>query len=87
MTLPLTLSLTARELAAFKLLGLGCDNRSIAHRLSIAERTVKRHVTAILEKLGLESRLQAGLAAMAMNLVALSGSGSCVDAWPVDDDS
>ncbi|WP_372492326.1 LuxR C-terminal-related transcriptional regulator [Actinomadura litoris] len=31
--------------------------------MQISERTVKRHVTAILEKLALESRLQAGLVA------------------------
>ncbi|MGW5055198.1 response regulator transcription factor [Actinokineospora sp. NPDC004072] len=68
--LSLAPSLTAREMAAFELLGLGCDNRSIARRLAISERTAKRHVTAILEKLGLESRLQAGLAAMAMSLGA-----------------
>lgn len=55
-------------MAAFELLGLGCDNRSIARTLAISEGTAKRHVTAILEKLGLQSRLQAGLAAMAMSL-------------------
>ncbi|GAA5048995.1 DNA-binding CsgD family transcriptional regulator [Thermocatellispora tengchongensis] len=61
-------SLTGREHAAFELLGLGYDNRSIARMLSISERTAKRHVTAILTKLRLESRLQAGLTAMLMNL-------------------
>ncbi len=62
--------LTAREFAAFRLLGAGYDNHSIARSMSISERTAKRHVTAILIKLGLTSRLQAGLAAMAMTLVA-----------------
>lgn len=64
-------SLTTRELATFHLLGAGYDNNSIARRLSISERTVKRHVTAILWKLGLASRLQAGLAAMAVALVGV----------------
>jgi DNA-binding NarL/FixJ family response regulator len=32
--------------------------------MNISERTVKRHVTVILAKLRLESRLQAGLAAL-----------------------
>lgn len=68
--LPQVPALTARERAAFHLLGVGCDNHTIARRLSISERTAKRHVTAILVKLGLESRLQAGLAAMAVALVA-----------------
>lgn len=70
--------LTAQELTVFHLLGRGCGNRSIAQSLSISERTAKRHVTAILTKLGLESRLQAGLTAMAMTLVAYKPShGSC----------
>lgn len=71
--LSLAPSLTAREAAAFKLLGLGYDNRSIARTLSISERTAKRYVTAILTKLRLESRLQAGLAAMAMHLAVPAG--------------
>jgi DNA-binding NarL/FixJ family response regulator len=32
--------------------------------MNISERTVKRYITLILGKLGLESRLQAGLAAL-----------------------
>ncbi len=59
-----TRSLSPRETAVFELLGLGYDNRSLARVLEVSERTAKRHVTAILTKLGLESRLQAGLAAM-----------------------
>jgi len=59
-----TRSLSPREMAVFELLGLGYDNRSLARMLQVSERTAKRHVTAILTKLGLESRLQAGLAAL-----------------------
>ena len=62
--LPRVRTLSARERATFELLGLGYDNRSLAQALQISERTVKRHITAILAKLGLESRLQAGLAAL-----------------------
>lgn len=57
-------SLTPRERATFELLGLGYDNRTIARTLKISERTAKRHVTAILGKLKLQSRLQAGLVAL-----------------------
>ena len=57
-------TLSPRERAVFLLLGLGYDNRSLARELAVSERTVKRHVTAILSKLRLESRLQAGLAAL-----------------------
>jgi DNA-binding NarL/FixJ family response regulator len=56
--------LSARERTVFHLLGVGYDNRSIARELGVSERTVKRHVTVILAKLRLESRLQAGLTAL-----------------------
>ena len=56
--------LSARERTVFQFLGAGYDNRSIARELGVSERTVKRHVTVILAKLRLESRLQAGLAAL-----------------------
>ncbi|MGW5646093.1 response regulator transcription factor [Saccharopolyspora sp. NPDC003762] len=55
--------LSPRESDVFALLGAGLSNRSIARRLGISERTVKSHVAQVLTKLGLESRLQAGLAA------------------------
>jgi|SRR5580692_589718 DNA-binding NarL/FixJ family response regulator len=57
-------TLTPREVTVFRLLGLGYGNRSIARELGLSERTVKRHVTSILAKLRLESRLQAGLTAL-----------------------
>ena len=65
-----------------ELLGLGYDNRSLARELKVSERTAKRHVTAILAKLGLESRLQAGLAAM-LTLSSSEGShpGAGPDRW------
>jgi DNA-binding NarL/FixJ family response regulator len=56
--------LSTREWSVFRFLGAGYDNRSIARELGVSERTVKRHVTVILAKLTLESRLQAGLAAL-----------------------
>ena len=39
-----------------RLLYLGCSNREIAGELFIAEPTVKKHVTHILEKLEVEQR-------------------------------
>jgi DNA-binding CsgD family transcriptional regulator len=73
----LTRTLTPRERAVFRLLGYGYDNRSIAHELQISERTVKRYVTAILAKLELRSRLQAGLSAL---LVSSAADGHWPDA-------
>lgn len=65
-------SLTPRERAVFRRLGAGHDNRTIARELHISERTVKRYVTAILAKLMLRSRLQAGLCAL---LLSWTGDG------------
>ncbi|WP_078966371.1 helix-turn-helix domain-containing protein [Streptomyces sp. WM6378] len=56
--------LTGREREVLHLLGVASSNMRIAHRLGISERTVKKHVANILEKLGLSSRLEAALVAI-----------------------
>jgi DNA-binding NarL/FixJ family response regulator len=55
--------LTDRERQVLTLLGQGLANRLIARRLGIVERTAKAHVSSIVEKLGVSSRLEAGLMA------------------------
>jgi DNA-binding NarL/FixJ family response regulator len=52
-------SLTARELMVLRLIASGLSNRDIASALEITERTVKFHVTAILNRLGADNRTQA----------------------------
>ena len=52
--------LSLREREILVLLGQGLSNRGIARRLGISERTVKFHVSNVLIKLRVESRLQAG---------------------------
>jgi DNA-binding CsgD family transcriptional regulator len=54
-------SLTEREYEVLSLLGDGLSNHRIAVRINVKERTVRLHVSSILEKLQIESRLQAGL--------------------------
>ena len=56
-------SLTAQQTRILELLCEGRLNKQIAHELSIAETTVKAHVTAILRKLKVHSRTQAVLIA------------------------
>ena len=53
--------LTAREQEAAVLLAQGASNKEIAQRMAITERTVKAHVSAMLEKLGARDRLQLSL--------------------------
>lgn len=50
--------LTAREQQIVDRIGDGASNKEIAEMLSITEKTVKGHLTAIFRKLGVSSRLQ-----------------------------
>ncbi len=55
--------LTERQAEVLSLLGQGLSNADIAVRLVVSPRTVEHHVTAILAKLGVQSRSQAVRAA------------------------
>jgi LuxR family maltose regulon positive regulatory protein len=63
MTLPsmqlLAEPLTSREVEVLKLIKAGCSNQDIAGQLVISLPTVKRHISNIYTKLGVESRTQA----------------------------
>jgi DNA-binding NarL/FixJ family response regulator len=48
--------LTARETQVLRLVAAGKTNRAIAADLFLSEKTVARHVSNILAKLGLSSR-------------------------------
>ncbi|KAA3659794.1 MAG: hypothetical protein DWQ04_21235 [Chloroflexi bacterium] len=62
-------SLTPREAEVLRLLVDGAGNRAIGEQLVISERTVKSHVTKILAKLGVSSRMQAAARARELHLV------------------
>ncbi|MEJ2202781.1 MAG: response regulator transcription factor [Gemmatimonadota bacterium] len=55
--------ISARELDVMSLLAQGLNNKQIARELDIREQTVKNHVTRLMEKLGVRSRLEVGLLA------------------------
>jgi two-component system nitrate/nitrite response regulator NarL len=55
--------LTAREVEVAQLAAAGTRYKEIARELTITERTVKAHMAAILDKLGLRDRLQLALLA------------------------
>jgi DNA-binding NarL/FixJ family response regulator len=54
-------NLTAREQEVALALAQGSSNKEIARQLDITERTVKSHVSAMLEKFGAHDRLQLSL--------------------------
>ena len=57
-------TLTEREREVLALLGRGMNNREIAQRLVISEKTVKFHVSSILSKLQVSDRTRAALFAV-----------------------
>lgn len=57
-------SLSPRELDVLQLIARGMENAEIADALSISPRTAKNHVSSILAKLGVPSRLQAAIYAV-----------------------
>jgi DNA-binding NarL/FixJ family response regulator len=61
--------LSERETEVLRLLAQGANNRQIAAQLFLAEGTVKNYVSAILDKLGVEDRIQAALRAREMGIV------------------
>ncbi|MEV7445188.1 response regulator transcription factor [Streptomyces sp. NPDC091204] len=61
-------SLTPREREVLSALGEGLSNAEIAQRLQMAEATAKTHVSRLLGKLELRSRLQAAVLAQELGI-------------------
>jgi DNA-binding NarL/FixJ family response regulator len=65
-------TLTPQQVRVLMMLSEGLLNKQIAYGLGVSEATVKAHVSAILQKLGVESRTQAVIAAAKIE----------ADSWP-----
>lgn len=61
--------LTQREVQILQHVAEGLANKEIARKLSISERTVKNHLSNIMEKLHVNSRTQAAVYALRSGLV------------------
>src|SRR5437868_15410268 len=61
--------LTERELEVLRLISLGKTNRDISEELVLSEKTVKTHVSNILQKLHLSDRTQAAVYALRQKIV------------------
>jgi DNA-binding NarL/FixJ family response regulator len=66
-------SLTPQQVRVLMMLSEGLLNKQIAYELGVSEATIKAHVSAILQKLGVESRTQAVITAAKIE----------VGQWPV----
>jgi DNA-binding NarL/FixJ family response regulator len=56
-------TLTPQQVRVLMMLSEGLLNKQIAYELGVSEATIKAHVSAILQKLGVESRTQAVIVA------------------------
>jgi len=60
-------TLTPQQVRVLMMLGKGLLNKQIAFELNVSEATIKAHVSAILQKLGVDSRTQAVIAVNKMD--------------------
>lgn len=67
--------LTVRERDVARYVALGHSNQSIADALGITERTVRAHISAIFEKLGVSDRLMVALRVHGIDRHAVSPAG------------
>ena len=61
--------LTARQREVLALVTSGGTNREVAQKLSVSEDTVKHHITKILDKTGMSSRVELAVFAIERRLV------------------
>lgn len=63
--------LSAREMEILRMVAAGFSNKEIAYQLGISHQTVKNHITAILDKLGVADRTQATVFALRRGWIPL----------------
>lgn len=68
--------LSVRELEVLRLLVAGCENSEIGKELHLSASTIKHHVSSVLEKLGVENRIQAAVLAVRRGSVEEPGRGA-----------
>ena len=67
-------TLTPQQVRVLMMLSEGLLNKQIAYELAVSEATVKAHVSAILQKLGVDSRTQAVIAAARIGTAQRAGA-------------
>lgn len=64
-------ALSPQQMRVLALVADGLLNKQIADRLDVQERTVKAHLTAIFERLGVRNRTQAGVLLRSLEVASL----------------
>ncbi|MCR9147847.1 MAG: response regulator transcription factor [Rhodobacteraceae bacterium] len=72
---PRLAALTPQQRKIMKLICAGKANKQIAYELSLAEATVKAHITALLRRLGVRNRTQAAVLVESEGPAQLADSG------------
>jgi DNA-binding NarL/FixJ family response regulator len=72
-------TLTPQQVRVLMMLSEGLLNKQIAYELGVSEATVKAHVSAILQKLGVESRTQAVIAASRIGATQKAPAGATAE--------
>jgi LuxR family transcriptional regulator of spore coat protein len=63
--------LTKREREVFNLLITNLTTREIASKLNISEKTVRNHISNVMQKLGVKGRSQAVVELLKLNEISL----------------
>lgn len=63
--------LTKREKEVFALLITNLTTREIANKLNISEKTVRNHISNVMQKLGVKGRSQAVVELLKLNEISL----------------
>lgn len=63
--------LTTREKEVFELLVTGLSTKEIAHTLNISEKTVRNHISNVMQKLGVKGRANAVIELLKLKEIAL----------------
>ncbi len=61
--------LSERQVAVLEQLGLGLSNKQIAHKLGVAEPTIKMHISSLLRAFNVQNRVQILLKAKEKNFL------------------
>ena len=63
---------TIREKEIFDLLTENYTTKEISEKLGISEKTVRNHISNVMQKLGVKSRSQAIIELLKLNIIKLS---------------